>query len=144
MVRVLPRTLGIAAEFALPEFLADDHGLGMVLRLGSFEDAAEDGLRAEQGEEVRGQILDVQRAGLAKPGDAGGVVLAEQADVVEDVILGAPVHVFGDRRGIAEFGVAGRRLPQDHQILRLGVGQRLVEQSVEYAENGAVGRDAQR
>ena len=115
----------------------------MVLRLGSFEDAAENRLGAEQGEEVGRQILHVHRAGLAEPGDAGGVVLTEQSDVVEDVVLGTPVHVFGDWRGIAEFGMTWRNLPKNDKVFGFRVGQRAVEQGVQHAEDGAIGSDAQ-
>src|SRR5262249_48523863 len=89
---------GGAVGFTLPELVADDDGLGAILGFGGIEDAAEDGLGTEQSEEVGRQILYVHGAGLAESRDAGGVVLAEQADVVEDMILRAPVDIFSDGR----------------------------------------------
>jgi len=116
--------------------------LGVVLRFAGEEDSPLHRLRAQQAEKIRSYVLCAQRARLTEAGDAGGIVETGQGDIFEDVILLYPVDLLCNGRRVALIGMSLFGLPNDDELFGLGIGQRTIQEGVQYAEDGAVGGDA--
>ena len=135
--------VGVAAELALPEAVADDDEVaavgGILLRR---EGAAEDDGRAEEAEVG---FRDVDAVDLLR--DGAGEVEAGTAevvggDVLEDFGLFAPEIELG--RGSAGPGAVGREVHHLDDTVGVGIGEGLEEDGVDDGEDGGVGSDAER
>ena len=134
--------VGVAAELALPEAVADDHDVAAVgsLFLGG-EGAAEDDGRAEEAEVGFGNVDAVDLLG----NDAGEVEARATeivgGDVLKDAGLGFPDVVVNRR---AAGAVALRKgVHELHDALGLGIGERFQEDGVDDGEDSGVGSDAE-
>ena len=134
--------VGIAAELALPEPVADDDHVagGGGVFLGR-EGAAEDDGRAEEAEIRFGDVnaVDLFRdlAGEIKVGTTEVV----GGDVLENAGLSAPVVEFGGGR--AGPVAVGSDVHHLHDAVGVGIAERLEENGVDHGEDGGVGSDAE-
>jgi hypothetical protein len=113
------------------------------LRFRGKKNTPHNWFRAEQAEEVWSYVLCAQGTWLAETGNAGRVVETSQSDVFKDVILLVPIDLLGDGRSIALVGMSLFGLPNHDQLLGLRIGQRAVQESIENAVDGTVGRNSQ-
>jgi hypothetical protein len=138
-----PHRARITAETALPVAMAEHHDIGAarpIVLLG--ERPAVDRPDAEQREQPESGIQAVNPLRLAKAGHGIPVALPD-GDVLQCLRL-FPVGDVVRKRGIEVGDVdAGRGLPQTHEPVRLGVGQRLQEDTVDDGEDRGVGADPQ-
>ncbi len=96
---------GVAGEAALPETVVEDGdcvAAGMAVFLGI--EAAEDGLNAQEAEEVRGGAIDVDVGGGIACAREAHVVAVANGEFFEGTVLAEPVCVVGEGDAV----VAGR------------------------------------
>src|SRR5437868_2376358 len=138
--------LGIGIEEGLPEMPADDGDL--LVALGGFfrqEVAAEDGLDAQDIEEVgKGADASNEMGVIVGKADSGGTLL-EDAEVVEGSGSLAPeVEVAWIGSGIGEeFLEEADALPDDDEAAAVAVGEGLEEDAIDDAEEGGGGSNAE-
>ncbi len=137
-----PQHTGVAPEPRLPEPVAQHDGAGSaVLAVGRGEDPSERGRDAEHGE-------DLGRHGGR--GKTVGGALAHQVRLDRQIGPhafehgggGLPVPIVGRRQ--LQLLILGRPLPQLHQLVGIGIGERPDEHEVGHREGGGVGPDAER
>jgi hypothetical protein len=138
-----PEDLAVAAEAALPEFVAEDRhrlGAGELLRLG--EAPSEDRRHPQERQHRGGDRGRVQPLGSLAAGQVDGPAVVDP-QVLEDPVR-PPVEEIGGV-GVLELGNAEPRggVPHPHQPLRVGVGQRPQQDAVDDAEDRGVGADAE-
>ena len=137
----LAKRVWIAAETALPEFMAQNHDLavtGLVLLLR--EGAPETGLHSEQLKQIgrnprADHPLRLVAAGEVEP-------LSDiSRDPLEDFVLLLPLEEIRGRSG--RQGELRLGTEDAHQLLGMRVRQRTQQDRVDHAENGAVRADGQ-
>ena len=134
--------VGVAAELALPESVADDHDVaavgGVFLRC---EGAAEHDGRAEEAEVGFGDVDAVDLLGNGAGEVEAGTAEVVGGDILKDAGLGSPgVEVDRRGRGAVAFRKGVHEL--DHAV-RFGIGERLEQDGVDDGEDGGVGSDAE-
>jgi hypothetical protein len=134
--------LRIAVILLLPERGADHNCLHQVLRFFRGVTPPKDWLGSQQIEKVWCRIYRLQWPRLADTTDHSDIVVADQSDVRENVILHIPIEVFGNGRALSRLRMSLFDLPDDHQSVRIGKWHGAIQQGVQHAEDGAVGRDA--
>src|ERR1700741_3383455 len=92
---------------------------------------------------MRCYVLCWQRPWLADAGNDGRVGETAERNILEDVVLFLPVHVFRNRWRMRGFGMRLVGLPNHHQAFRLRIRQGPVQKRVQHAENRAVRGDTQ-
>jgi hypothetical protein len=134
----------VAAEAALPDAVVQDCGArttGQIL--GAVESAAQNGRRAEDLEELPGDMQALQLNGRI----AGAQRLVDPRLIVErgsrEYVVGTPRHVLGNGdRGVV--AAVRKGFAQAHQTVRLPKRERLKDHPVDHGEDGGVGSDPQR
>ena len=128
---------GIAGKTPMPQGVTDDHGLAFRGVFFTGPRTAKKGLHLQDIEKVSG---DGTSEGLLRglvTGQAGGLV-AKGSHVRKNLVLGAPVHIIGRRRGIVSEANGRGVFPYDHQPTWVAVGERPKKKGLYGAENGGV------
>ena len=134
--------VGVAAELALPEAVADDHDVAAVggIFLGG-EGAAEDDGRAEEPEVRFGNVDAVDLLGNGAGEVEAGTTEIVGSDILKDAGLGFPVvEVHRRAHGAVALGKGVHEL---HHALGLGIGEGLKKDGVDHGEDRGVGPDAE-
>src|SRR5487761_46117 len=127
-----------------PDSVADNYHLVVAeLLLVGPKCPAQGGLYAEQIEKVGGNFRAPKLFGISGSGEIVAPGL-KGADVLEDLILRAPVEKVSGRRSTAENLPVAVRLPDNHDLLRIGERQGPQQDCVYDAEYRRVRADAQR
>ena len=125
----------------LPVSVADEsHGSGAFAGVGAGEVASHEGLDAEDLQEFGRDACDHGARRLRTSGNRGDVC-AVLGDGLESVILIAKVVEV--RVSEPRPGALGIDLEHGHDTVRIVVGQRTQQDSIDHAENGGGGADGE-
>ena len=108
--------------------------------------AADDGLDAEQGEQVRRHAFGVQFFRLEPPARPGGEVelrIFERGDGLEHGVARLPFHEVGGRDVAALQPVLAVLLPDGDDARGIAEREVAQEHGVDHAEDGGIGADAE-
>ena len=132
----------VGAELIHPQHMAEDGHLVLAgLILVGEKGSAERGLDAEDVEVVRRDARAAQLDRVAHARERGAAAGLGRHEVEHGVVL-LPVEKV--QRGDAVALAARRLLEHAHDAVGVRVGERLQQQSVDEAEDGGVGADAER
>jgi hypothetical protein len=98
--------------------------------------------RAEHLEEVRAHQTAGRSMGLTPPQHVERPV-AEFHELIDGLRLRSVIGHFEEREARVLDARGGLRLAQVHDAIGLGIGQRAQQHSIDHAEDGGVGADAQ-
>jgi hypothetical protein len=133
----------IRSEDAPPVRVGEDHdrlcALAFVL---PHEHPSELRARAEHLEEVRAHQTAGRSMGLTPPQHVERPV-AEFHELIDGLRLRSVIGHFEEREARVLDARGGLRLAQVHDAIGLGIGQRAQQHSIDHAEDGGVGADAQ-
>jgi hypothetical protein len=101
-------------------------------------------LHAEQREECGAGQTGADALGWPVAADEVAVALGVDGDGRERAAHLAHVFVFGIREHHLEMVLRGEMTGEDHELVRVAIGQRPQQHAVDDAEDGAVGADAER
>src|SRR5471030_2932136 len=132
----------VAAHAALPETIAQDDGLsGAFQFVARLKGAAQKRSEAQGFEEPGGDSHGLETLGLVADGEVE--ILAEvESNFRENLVADAEIQEVS--RGHREVVPLGPDAEDADQAIRLRIGQRLEQDAIDHAENGAVAADGKR
>src|SRR5471030_288546 len=132
----------VAAHAPLPETIAQDDGLsGAFQFVARLKGAAQNRREAQGFEEAGGDGHGLETLGLVADGEVE--ILAEvECNFRKYLVAGAEIQEV--RRGHREVVPLGPDAEDADQAIRFRIGQRLEQDAIDHAENGAVAADGKR
>src|ERR1700674_5331987 len=133
---------GITSETFFPKTVAEnDHVVMAGLAVFGSKAGPEDGIDAEQGKEIRGDVLDDDLLGLAISSEIVALV-EDESHARENGIPSLPIEKVRRRDGVVGIGVLRTALPDHHQVVRIVVRQRVKENGIDDGENRGIRANA--
>ena len=133
----------IAGETFLPNAVVENDYVGVTgLAVFGSEARADEGSDSQQGEEIRGHVLNDDFLGVAISGEVVAFV-ENKSHAGEDRVAALPIEKVRRRNGVMRIGVLRIAFPDHDQVVRMVIRQRVKEDGIDDRENRGVGADAE-
>ena len=138
---VLSNDSRVCSKLVTPEALAkNDHMIVAGLIFIAREDASQQGLSLQNGKKFRRNAARAHELWLSLPREIERRKRID-CDLLEDVILGGPIQIIRRRHCKllhSRKALLRRRMPDLHQLIRLGERQRAQQHRIHHAEDRSV------